>query len=242
MTYCLSIHCNDGLVLCSDSRTPAGSDQWAQYSKMHRFVWPGNRLITLLSAGNLAVTQAVMNRINHDLQHQAAQHLLSLPSLHEIAEYVAVISAETQKSMIKRGAPRKSFEATFIVAGQIGQAAMETILIYPQGNFISQSDYYPFLQIGETKYGKPILDRVIKADIALEVAARCALVSMNSTMRSNKTVGPPIELLIYRKNDLKMSIYMTLTSTDPLASQLAEVWNKGLTQTLEQLPKFPWEL
>lgn len=242
MTYCLSIHCNDGLVLCADSRMQADVDQLAQYSKMHRFVWPGNRFITILSAGHLAVTQAVISRIQHDLQQGSAQHLLSLGSLYEIAEYIAVISAETQKSMHKRDMQRKVFEATFIVAGQIGLAAMETLLIYPQGNFISQSDYFPFLQMGETKYGKPILDRVIKADISLEVAARCALVSMNSTMRSNKTVGPPIELLIYRKNDLKMSIYMSLTHTDPLASQLADAWHTGLTQTLEQLPKFAWEI
>jgi putative proteasome-type protease len=241
MTYCLAIHANDGLVLCSDSRTNAGFDNISVYSKMHRFVWPSNRFITIMSSGNLATTQAVISKIRQDLNQHALINLLTVTSLHEAADYVASISTEVQKGQAARDSKGISFEATFIIAGQIGTQAMETLLIYPQGNFIYESDVYPFLQIGEIKYGKPILDRVAKRDISLEAAARCALVSMNSTIRSNLTVGPPVELLIYKKDALEMSTYMLLTDKDDFAKKLSESWDSGLKQALESLPRFSWE-
>ena len=241
MTYCLAIHANDGLVLCSDSRTNSGSDDVSVYSKMHRFVWVGNRLITIMSSGNLATTQAVISKIRQDLNQHAIISLLSVINLHEAADYIATISAEVQKNQASRDAQKRNYEATFILAGQIGTQAMETLLIYPQGNFIYESDVYPFLQIGEIKYGKPILDRVAKRDISLEAAARCALVSMNSTIRSNLTVGPPVELLIYKKDALMMSTYMSLTDKDDFAKKLSASWDNGLKQALESLPRFSWE-
>jgi putative proteasome-type protease len=241
MTYCLAIHAKDGLVLCSDSRTNAGFDNISVYSKMHRFVWPGNRFISILSSGNLATTQAVLNKIRQDLNQPSALNLLSVASLHEAADYIAAISTSVQKSQAARDSQGISYEANFILAGQIGTQAMETLLIYPQGNFIYESDVYPFLQIGEIKYGKPILDRVAKRDISLEAAARCALVSMNSTIRSNLTVGPPVELLIYKKDALEMSTYMLLTDKDDFAKKLSESWDSGLKQALESLPRFAWE-
>lgn len=241
MTYCLSIHTHQGLILCSDSRTNAGFDNISVYSKMHRFVWPGNRFITIMSSGNLATTQAVISKIRQDLNQFSKLNLLSVNSLHEAADYIATISTEVQKSQVARDTQGHSYEATFILAGQIGAMAMETLLIYPQGNFIYESDLYPFLQIGEIKYGKPILDRVAKRDISLESAARCALVSMNSTIRSNLTVGPPVELLIYKKDSLIMSTYMLLTEKDDFAKKLSASWDAGLTLALETLPRFPWE-
>lgn len=241
MTYCLAIHVNDGLVLCSDSRTNAGFDNISVYSKMHRFVWPGNRFITILSSGNLATTQAVLSKVRQDLNHATPLNLLSVTSLHEAADYIAAISTEVQKNQSIRDSQGLSYEATFILAGQIGYLPMETLLIYPQGNFIYESEVYPFLQIGEIKYGKPILDRVVKRDISLEAAARCALVSMNSTIRSNLTVGPPVELLIYQKDALKMSTYMSLTDKDEFAKKLSMSWDAGLTDALETLPRFAWE-
>lgn len=241
MTYCLVIHANDGLVLCSDSRTNAGFDNISVYSKMHRFVWPGNRFITIMSSGNLATTQVVMSKVRQDLNQHAPINLLSVATLHEVADYIASTSAEVQKNQSARDKQGVSYEATFIVAGQIGTQPMETLLIYPQGNFIYESDVYPFLQIGEIKYGKPILDRVAKRDISLESAARCALVSMNSTIRSNLTVGPPVELLIYKKDSLMMSTYMSLTDKDDFAKKLSESWDNGLKHALESLPRFSWE-
>lgn len=241
MTYCLAIHTNDGLVLCSDSRTNAGFDNISVYSKMHRFVWPGNRFITIMSSGNLATTQAVVSKIRQDLNQYTHLNLLSVTSLHEAADYVASISTEVQKNQSNRDAQGHSYEATFIIAGQIGFMPMETLLIYPQGNYICESELFPFLQIGEIKYGKPILDRVAKRDISLEAAARCALVSMNSTIRSNLTVGPPVELLIYKKDALAMSTYMTLNDKDEFAKKLYQAWDDGLINALETLPSFPWE-
>jgi putative proteasome-type protease len=134
-----------------------------------------------------------------------------------------------------------SFEATFLLAGQIGSARHETLMIYPQGNYIHESDEHPFLQIGEVKYGKPILDRVIKRNIQLAPAARCALVSMNSTVRSNLTVGPPIDLLIYEKDTLNFTQQLCLAEDNPFSKQLAEAWNQGLVSALENLPRFYWE-
>lgn len=241
MTYCLSIHTHEGLVLCSDSRTNAGFDNISVYSKMHRFVWPGNRFMTIMSSGNLATTQAVISKIRQDLNQYTTLNLLSVTSMHEAADYIASISTEVQKQQIQRDVLKLNYEASFILAGQIGVQPMETLLIYPQGNFIYESDLYPFLQIGEIKYGKPILDRVAKRTISLEAAARCALVSMNSTTRSNLTVGPPIELLIYKKDSLIMSTYMSLSDKDDFAKKLSSSWDEGLTKALETLPRFPWE-
>lgn len=241
MTYCLAIHANDGLILCSDSRTNAGYDNISVYSKMHRFLWPGNRFITIMSAGNLATTQAIINKVNQDLKQHTEHNLLSIATMHEIADYLAKISTEVQRNQSLRDSQQLNYEATLILAGQIGSQAMETLLIYPQGNFIYESDVYPFLQIGEVKYGKPILDRVAKRDISLEAAARCALVSMNSTTRSNLTVGPPIELLIYKKDSLAINTYMSLSERDNFAKKLSETWDYGLNLALETLPRFPWE-
>lgn len=195
--------------------------------------------MTLLSSGNLATTQAVISKVKQDLTQYAQVNLLSVTTMHEAADYLAGISTTTQKQQSLRN-PSGTYEATFILAGQIGNLPMETLLVYPQGNFIYESDPYPFLQIGEVKYGKPILDRVAKRDISLEAAARCALVSMNSTMRSNLTVGPPIELLIYKKDALYVNTYMSLSDKDDFAQKLSSSWDKGLNEALDALPPFPW--
>jgi putative proteasome-type protease len=241
MTYCLAINTDTGFVLCSDSRTNAGFDNISTYSKMHTFVWPNSRAFALLSAGNLATTQLVVKRIKADLDNAAIPNLLSVGSMQEAADYVATVSMSVQNLHVVRDTGSTSFEATFILAGQIGAAHHETLMIYPQGNYIHESDAHPFLQIGEIKYGKPILDRVIKRDTALDPAARCALVSMNSTVRSNLTVGAPIDLLIYEKGSLNFSHQMCLSEEDPFAKQLSEAWNKGLVAALDNLPRFYWE-
>jgi len=241
MTYCLAINTDTGFVLCSDSRTNAGFDNISTYSKMHTFVWPNNRVFALLSAGNLATTQLVVKRIKADLDNNGTPNLLSVNSMQEAADYVASVSMSVQNLHVVRDTGNTNFEATYILAGQIGASAHETLMIYPQGNYIHESDAHPFLQIGEIKYGKPILDRVIKRDTPLNPAARCALVSMNSTVRSNLTVGAPIDLLIYEKDTLNFSRQMCLTEEDPFAKQLSEAWNKGLVAALDNLPRFYWE-
>lgn len=241
MTYCVAINTDQGLVFCSDSRTNAGFDNISTYSKMHSFVWPGERSFVLLSAGNLATTQAVVKRIWSDIESAAPVNLHNVINMLGASDYIASISADVQKQHASRDTAATNFEATFILGGQIAAQRMETLLIYPQGNYIHESDDHPFLQIGEVKYGKPILDRVINRSMPLTHAARCALVSMNSTTRSNLTVGPPIELLIYGKDKLDFGQRMTMTENDPFAKQISEAWNQGLIQALENLPRFPWE-
>ncbi|CAN0036875.1 unnamed protein product, partial [Chrysoparadoxa australica] len=146
MTYCLAINTNEGLVLCSDSRTNAGFDNVSSYNKMHTFSWLNNRLITIMSSGNLATTQQVLKKIQSDLDKGIMPNLLSVSTMHEAIDYIAAVSAKIQNVHVVRDAGNTSFEATFIVAGQIGSEAPETSLIYPQGNFINESDEHPYLK------------------------------------------------------------------------------------------------
>lgn len=241
MTYCLAINVDEGIVFCSDSRTNAGTDNVGTYSKMHTFSWPGNRYFVLLSAGNLATTQAVVKKLNSDVPAALMPNLLTVTNMQEAADYVGIVSSMVQKQQAERDTANTNFEATFIFGGQIGGQPPEIYMVYPQGNYIHESREHPFLQIGEIKYGKPILDRVIKRSLDLERAARCAMVSMNSTIRSNVTVGPPVELLLYTRDSLAEGRRLYLTDDDPFARDMSEKWNQGLLLALENLPRFPWE-
>ena len=241
MTYCLAIKTDQGLVFASDSVTNAGIDHVSTYSKMHTFVEPGERMFVLLAAGNLATTQSVVKHLRTDCLEGRQLCLSAVRTMEEAAEYVGSLSADTQRSQASRDTANTNFEATFILGGQIAGQAPEIYMIYPQGNHIHESSVHPFLQIGEVKYGKPILDRVIRHDTLLEHAARCALVSINSTIRSNLTVGPPIELLIYSSHTLDGGRRLVFKEDDPYYRALGDAWNEGLRQALNQLPAFEWE-
>lgn len=241
MTYCLAIKVDRGLVFCSDSRTNAGVDNVTTYSKMHTFVWPGNRVFVMLSAGNLATTQAIVKRLNSDANNAMTPNLLSMGSMQDAVEYVGNLSSDIQRQQSARDTANTNFEATFIFGGQIGGMSPEIYMVYPQGNYIHESPEHPFLQIGETKYGKPILDRVIDRGTLLEHAARCALVSMDSSIRANITVGPPIELLIYECDSLAVNHRLYMPEDDPFAAEIKRRWNEGLLLALENLPPFEWE-
>ncbi len=241
MTYCLAIRTNAGLVFASDSRTNAGVDHVSSYSKMHTFAYPGDRFFTLLSAGNLATTQAVVKQLRADCGVANAPSLCSVRDIDAAANYVGMVSTEVQRSQAQRDTMNTSFEATFIFGGQIRGGEPGIFLIYPQGNYIHEPPDLPFLQVGETKYGKPILDRVIRPDTPLELAARCALVSLNSTIRSNLTVGPPLELLLYRANAFDEGKRLVMTENDPFYRSLSEAWSEGLKRALNSLPAFDWE-
>ncbi len=240
MTYCVAIKTDDGLIFASDSLTNAGIDHVSTYSKMHSFVQPGERMFVLLAAGNLATTQAVVKRLRDDCRLSHPVCLNTVYSISDAVDYVGTVSTEVQRIQAARDA-NTNFEATFIFGGQIAGQAPETFLIYPQGNHIHESATHPFLQIGETKYGKPILDRVIRHDTPLEQAARCALVSINSTIRSNLTVGPPVELLIYNTDALNGGRRLLFSEDHPYYRSLANAWNEGLRQALNNLPPFEWE-
>jgi len=239
MTYCLAIAIDEGLVFCSDSRTSAGPDQVSAYSKMHRFPIDEKRVFVLLSAGNLATTQGVVNQLQRDIKKNAEASLKTVETMSEAAEYLGQISrGEQKKHADPKGQSSFNMSVTLVLGGQIDDEPPQVLLIYPEGNFITTSEHVPFLQIGESKYGKPILDRIITEKTSIAVAARCALVSMDSTMRSNVTVGPPIELLLYKKDSFKLDHHLTLRAEDPYLLELKKVWDEKIKQAFNELPGF----
>jgi len=243
MTYCVGISLKSGLVFASDSRTNAGSDQVSQYGKMHTLGIDGERQFVLLSAGNLATTQAVLAHIRHELRDNPDCRLCKARYMDEVADYIGTISRAQQNRHADASGVTAGFSPTvsFILGGQIGDEPPGIHLIYPEGNHITTSLATPYLQIGEIKYGKPILDRIISPDSSLEDAARCALVSMDSTMQSNVTVGPPIEMLIYEKDSLCLNRYMRLDEQHPYLSELRNSWAANIRSAFDVLPRFNWE-
>lgn len=243
LTYCLAINVNKGLVFASDSRTNAGVDYVATYSKMTTFVFPNDRSLVLLTSGSLATSQAVINAIKSDLNNPKAEfNLLKANYLHELAKYIGQLSQIEQKSHAEAMEKSKSSsESSFILGGQIAGQPCEIFLIYPQGNYIAASPETPYLQIGENKYGKPILDRIIGASTSLEDAARCAIVSLDSTIRSNISVGPPIELAIYTNNHIEAPYRTSLNTNSVMYKSVQKNWNEGLKRAFNKLPRFEWE-
>ncbi len=243
MTYCLAINIDKGLVFASDSRTNAGVDHVAIYSKMHTYYWPDDRVCVLMTAGNLATSQSVINAINRDLEDSEVEfNLRRAKHLYQVADYVGRLSQEEQRRhQDAMASSNSSAEASFILGGQIAGQSPEVYLVYPQGNCIKSSPETLFLQIGETKYGKPILDRITTRNMKLEDAARCALVSLDSTVRSNLSVGPPLELAVYPRDSLTPPKQLKLDLDAPLYRDLREHWSEGLRQAFSQLPRFDWE-
>ena len=243
MTYCVAININKGLVFASDSRTNAGVDYVTTYSKMHTFSWPGERIFVVLTAGSLATSQAVMNKINTDLEKPDAKtNLLKINHLYEAAHYIGRLSQQEQSEHSDAMKQSKiSGEASFIIGGQIAGQEPGLYLVYPQGNYISASPETPYLQIGESKYGKPILDRIITSTTTLEDAARCTLVSLDSTIRSNISVGPPVELGIYEADSLDEPKHLKLSLNSPMYKSMQKRWNEGLQRAFKRLPRFDWE-
>jgi len=238
MTYCIGILLDDGLVFCSDSRTNAGPDRVSTYSKLHRFSITGDRQLMLMTAGNLGTSQAVVAQIDRDLKEDAKANIAKAAYVSEIADYVGELGRKVRERYTGDG-PIAGFNAdvTFILGGQIKGQDPELYMIYPEGNHITVSDQYPFLQIGETKYGKPILDRIIRPETPHEIAMRCALVSMDSTMRSNATVGPPIELLYYQADSLKEpTLYAKLEEVDAYLVKLRRAWDDNIRKAFNDLP------
>ena len=243
MTYCLAIGVDAGLVFASDSRTNAGADQISTHSKMHRFGGDGERTIALLSAGNLATTQAVVAAVERDIRQQARRNLMTVPDMQAAAEYVGAISMAEQRkhSQPQDGPAAEQFlpEASFILGGEIRGEPPRIELIYPQGNFVRASVATPYLQIGEVKYGKPILDRIVERTTGLDAALKCALVSMDSTMRSNATVGPPVEYLVYPAGSFASGAHAVLAEDDGYLLRLRRSWAENIRTAFERLPAPP---
>lgn len=237
MTYCLAACVDDGLVFVSDSRTNAGIDQLGTFSKMHPFAETSGRFFVLLSAGNLATTQAVVALLRRDIREGAKKSLATVKRIRDAADYVGDISRRVQRK-IPEEQRREGFtpDADFIFGGQIGDASHGLFHIYSQGNYVSPTELAPFVQIGEQKYGKPILDRIIKSNTDLETVARCGLVSMDSTTRSNASVGPPIELMMYRAGAPGSHTHIVYNENDAYLRMISEAWAENLRLAFDNLP------
>ncbi len=225
------------MALCSDSVTNAGIDQVSTYSKMFRFGIDGERQFVILNAGNLATSQGTIATVKADIKKNAEVSLLNIGSMGEAADYLGDISRVQQE---KRTVEGRKFEASFIIGGQIGSAKHQIILVYPEGNHITTSRDTPYLQIGESKYGKPILDRILTPGLNLDTCAMCALVSMDSTLRSNLSVGPPIEALIYNTGSLTATNYHRFEEDSDFLRDLKKSWDKLLKNAFLQMPPITW--
>jgi len=248
MTYCIGYWLEKGLVLASDSRTNAGVDYISSYSKMHVFQPAPDRLFVLLAAGSLATTQAVVSWIHRDLDRpadleiDAARDLRHCDYLFEAAAYVGRLSVAVQQQnepqLRESGA---SAAASFLLAGQIGAEPHGLYLVYPQGNAIRATAETPYLQIGESKYGKPPLDNVGHAHLSLEDAARLCLMSEVITQRSNLSVGPPFELAVIPAGSLRIAQQLRIEADDPRLQAMIEIWSEAQREALHRLPQLPWE-
>ncbi len=240
MTYCVGIKVNEGMVFASDRRTNAGLDNFNSYSKM--YVHKGiDRNIVILTSGNLATSQAVFNSITKDLEEDKnGNNLNNLFNLNEIAKYIGRLNV---KHSSPDGINQETIElgSTFIVGGHIKDQESELYLVYPQGNFIKSSEFKPYLVIGEIKYGKPILDRVVKSDTYLGDAARCALISMDSTMKADLSVGPPIDLVVYKNNLSEIVYQQSLEINDDDYQYISKQWEKGIFEIFKSFDRFKWE-
>jgi len=238
MTYCVAIHVNAGLVFVSDSRTNAGVDSVSSYSKMYTFGAPADRQLVILCAGNLATTQGVINQIKRDIKRQAPVNLMTVPHMIDAADYLGNLNLAEQQKHVSSGG--SGFEASFIIGGQIHGNEPSIHMVYSQGNHITTSGHTHYLQIGEGKYGKPVLDRILEPALNLETAALCALVSMDSTMRSNLTVGPPIDLLIYQADSLQPGRQYNYDADSAYLRELKKNWDINLKEAFNRLPPVSW--
>ena len=240
MTYCVGIKVNEGMVFASDRRTNAGLDNYNSYTKM--YVHNGiDRNIVILTSGNLATSQAVFNSISKDLDDPTnGNNLNNLYNLNEIAKYIGRLTVQHSSP---EGINQVTLElgSTFIVGGHIKDQESDLYLVYPQGNFIKSSEFKPYLVIGEIKYGKPILDRVVKSDTYLGDAARCALISMDSTMKADLSVGPPIDLVVYKNNLSKIVYRQSLEINDEDYQYISKQWEKGIFEIFKSFDRFKWE-
>jgi putative proteasome-type protease len=243
MTYCVSMLLDSGLVFLSDSRTSAGVDQINTFRKTTVFERPGERVIVMLSAGNLAITQGALNLLAERLAsqdgHTASLH--SCPNMFEAARCVG----EALRDMHQRdGEAMKAqgveFNASFIVGGQIRGEVPRLFQVYAAGNFIEATPDTTYFQLGESKYGKPIIDRVTRRSMALSEAAKCALISMDSTIRSNLTVGLPLDLVIVRRDEYRIASHVDIGPENRYFQMIRGAWGEALREAFSELPNPDW--
>lgn len=243
MTYCVGILLKEGMVLASDSRTNAGLDNIATFCKMTAFEREGDRVIVLLSSGNLAGTQAVISVLRQrGTAGDGSTHIWNANTLFDVAILVADAMRDIDRRDGSYLTDSGGFNASFILGGQIRGEPMRLFRLYSEGNFIEAGlDTTAYFQTGEAKYGKPIIDRVITPATTLADAAKCALVSFDSTMRSNLSVGMPIDLLCYRRDSLRIEMRRRFDEGNDYFTALSRQWSAGVRDVFSRLPELVWE-
>ncbi len=242
MTYCVGILLNEGIIFASDSRTHAGVDNFASFSKMTALDRPGERVLVLLSSGNLAGTQAVLNVLKQRGEvEDGPPTIWTAKTMFDVAGVVS----DAMRDIERRDQPYLArsdlaFNASFILGGQIKGEPPRLFRIYAEGNFIEAGPDTPYLQTGEAKYGKPIIDRVIEPATTLGDASKCVLVSFDSTMRSNLSVAMPIDLIAYERDTLAVRRRRRFEQGDPYFSSLSKQWSEGVRAVFRQLPELTW--
>ena len=240
MTYCVGLKLDKGLVFMSDTRTNAGVDNVSRFKKMFSWVTEGERVITLMTAGNLATTQAVASILDERTKAPADRDpsILEVPSMFQAARLVG----ETLKDVIRdnsdEGQSADAFTASMILGGQIGDSEPRLFLIYPEGNFIEASSDTPFFQIGETKYGRPILVRAYDPAMSFEDAVKLLMVSFDSTLKANLSVGLPFDLQVYEDGALSIARELRIEEDNPYFQAVSSGWGEALRQAFHSLPDF----
>ena len=240
MTYCVGLKLNDGLVFMSDTRTNAGVDNVSKFKKMFTWVTEGERLITLMTAGNLATTQAVASMLDERTKAPEDRNpsILEVPSMFQVAQLVGETLRDVITANQGEGQSAEAFNASIIVGGQIGNSEPRLFLVYPEGNFIEASGDTPFFQIGETKYGRPILVRAYDPDMCFEDAVKLLMVSFDSTLKANLSVGLPFDLQVYKRDSLKVGREKRIEEDDPYFQAISSGWGEALRKAFASLPGF----
>ena len=241
MTYCVGMKLNQGLVFMSDTRTNAGVDNISTFNKTQTWDVPGERVMTLMSAGNLATTQAVISLLEerNKAPDDRAPSLLTVPSMFRAAQQIAELLHQEIDAHAKGGQQADStFDATLIFGGQIAGSAPRLFLIYPEGNFIEAGEDTPFFQIGETKYGRPILVRAYDPEMSFEAAVKLMMVSFDSTIKANLSVGAPLDLQIYPEGSLVKGPQRRIEADDPYFQTISNGWGDALKLAFDSLPGY----
>lgn len=244
MTYCMGLYTETGLVMLADTRTNAGFDNISTFKKLHVFERAGDRVIAAMTAGNLAITQSVINQIEEGVENPETgevESIYTVPSMFRAAQLVG----DTVRRVYKEHgealeAQNIKFDVSIILGGQLKGRTMRLFQIYAAGNFIAATPDTPFLQIGEHKYGKPILDRAASYSTPLLDGIKLSLISMDSTLRSNLSVGLPIDLLVYRKDRLTIDLQRRVSEDDPYFRMIRERWSTALREAYRAIPSPEW--
>ena len=244
MTYCVGLLLDEGLVMLSDTRTNAGVDHISTYRKMKIWEVPDERVLILMSAGNLSISQTVVNLLNEGIEDAdgETETLMNVGSMFKAAQLVGQ-AVQRVRHMYGNAleAENSGFNVSLILGGQIKGRSLRLFHIYPEGNFIEAGKSTPFFQIGETKYGKPILDRVLHRSTTLADGMKLALISMDSTLRSNISVGLPLHLSLYERDSLKLALERTVEEGDAYFEILRTTWSKALQDAYRALPDPDWQ-